>query len=186
MFEIKDSDAGLALTMDRDPEPRDPRLVEEPFFTVVSWERGLGDPHDWLDPKAFHAAIRPKDHAIFPLVRFETAKGPVLMRKPETSGSDKPVIGYAFASFEQIRLRFGLDVITPEIRDEVMMDAEAECLGELQAVDDYVQGEVYRYTIVDRRLEVIERGRDLYGEDHARHVARTAFEAHLYGVTMDG
>ena len=184
MFEIKDSDAGLALTMDRDPEPRDPRLVEEPFFTVITWGCGMGDPHDWADPEAFHAAIRPKHHAIFPLVRVETAKGPVLVRRQEAK--DRPVIGYAFASFEQIRLRFGLDVIAPEIRDEVMMDAEAECLGELQAMDDYVQGEVYRYTIVDQRLEVIERGRDLYGEDHARHVAKTAFDAHLYGVAMNG
>ena len=151
MFEIKDSEAGLALVMDRDPEPRNPRLVEDPLFALVTWNPGLGDPHDWPDRETFHAAVSPKDHAIFALVRVETAKGPVLMRQQEAK--DGPTVGYAFASFEHIRLRFGLDAITPEIRDEVMADAEAHCLGELQALDDYVQGEVYRYAIVDRRSE---------------------------------
>ena len=184
MFEIKDSDAGLALVMDRDPEPRNPRLVEEPLFALVTWEPGLGDPHDWLDRKAFRAAISAKDHVVFPLVRVETKRGPVLMRQQEVR--DGPTVGYAVASFDHICLRFGLDAITPEIRDEVMADAEAHCLGELQALDDYTQGEVYRYAIVDRRGEVVEVGRDLYGEDHARHVAKEAFERHLFGVAMDG
>ena len=184
MFEIKDSDAGLALVMDRDPEPRNPRLVEEPLFTLVTWQPGLGDPHGWADRAAFHAAIGPRDHLIFPLVRVETDRGPVLLRQREVKGG--LAIGYAFASFEHIRLRFGLDAITPEICDEVMMDAEAQCLGELQALDDYVQGEVYRYAIVDRRGEVLETGRDLYGEDLARHVAREVFDQHLFGVAMDG
>ena len=184
MFEIRDSDAGLALVMDRDPAPRNPRLVEDPLFALVTWQTGLGDPHDWPDRAAFHAAIGVQNHLIFPLVRVETDRGPVLLRQREMKGGR--AIGYAFASFEHIRLRFGLDAITPEIRDEVMADAEAQCLGELQALDDYVQGAVYRYAIVDRRGEVLETGRDLYGEDHARHVAKEAFERHLFGVAMDG
>ena len=184
MFEIRDSDAGLALVMDRDPEPRNPRLVEDPLFALVTWQPGLGDPHGWADRAAFRAAIGPRDHLIFPLVRVETERGPVLLRQREMR--DGPAIGYAFASFEHIRLRFGLDAITPEIRDEVMADAEMLCLGELQALDDFTQGAVYRYAIVDRRGEVLETGRDLYGEDHARHVAREVFDQHLFGVAMDG
>ena len=184
MFEIKDSDAGLALVMDRDPEPRNPRLVEDPLFALVTWQPGLGDPHGWADRAAFLTAIGARDHLIFLLVRVETDRGPVLLRQREMR--DGPAIGYAFASFEHIRLRYGLDAITPEIRDEVMMDAEAQCLGELQALDDFTQGEVYRYAIVDRRGEVLETGRDLYGEDLARHVAKEAFERHLFGVAMDG
>ena len=184
MFEIKDSDAGLALVMDRDPAPRNPRLVEDPLFALVTWQPGLGDPHGWADRAAFRAAIGPRDHLIFPLVRVETERGPVLLRQREMKGGR--AVGYALASFTHIAMRFGLDVITPDIHDEVMADAEAQCLGELQALDDYVQGEVYRYAIVDRRGEVVETGRDLYGEDHARHVAREVFDQHLFGVAMDG
>ena len=119
MFEIKDSDAGLALVMDRDPAPRNPRLVEDPLFALVTWQPGLGDLHGWPDRTAFRAAIGARDHLIFPLVRVETERGPVLLRQQEMK--DGPAIGYAFASFEHIRLRYGLDAITPEIRDEVMM-----------------------------------------------------------------
>lgn len=184
MFEIKDSDAGLALVMEREPAPRSPRLVEAPLFALVTWKPGLGDPHDWPDRTAFQAAVSAEDHVIFPLVRVDTDRGPVLMRQQEMK--DGPAVGYAFASLEAICLRFGLDAIAPEIRDEVMADAEAECLGELQALDDYVRGEVYRYAIVDRRGDVVEARRDLYGQDLARHVAREAFERHLFGVAMDG
>ena len=184
MFTIQDTDAGLALTLERDPSPRDPRLVEEPLFQIVTWDHDLGDPHDWADAEAFHVSIGPAKHVIFPLVRIETPKGPVMLRKAEAKTG--PVIGYAFASFERIRLELGLDKITADIRDETMADAEARCLGELQACDDFVQGEVYRYAITDRRGEVVETGRDLYGEDHARHVAREAFDQHLFGVAMDG
>ena len=184
MFEIKDGAAGLALTMERDPHPRNPRLVEEPLFGIVTWEAGLGDPHDWPNRAAFRAAVSPKDHAIFPLVRVETGHGPVLMRQQEAR--EGPAVGYAFASVARICLEFGLDAITPDIRGEVMEDAEARCLGELQAYDDFVRGEVYRYAVVDRRGVVLETGRDLYGEDYARHVAREAFERHLFGVAMGG
>ena len=184
MFEIKDSDAGLALAMERDPQPRNPRLVEAPLFAIVTWDPDLGDPHAWPDRAAFRAAVSAKDHVIFPVVRLDTPKGPVLLRQQEIK--DGPAIGYAFASFAHIRLRFGLDAITPDIRDEVMMDAEAECLGELQAYDDYVQGEVYRFAIVDRHGEVVETRRDLYGEEFARHVGKEVFDQHLFGVALDG
>ena len=190
MFRIEDTSAGFTLTMDRDPAPRNPRLVEEPLFGFVTWGTGgtgspaLGDPHDWPDRAAFRAAVTSKDHVLFPLVRVETPKGSVLMRQEEMR--DGPCVGYAFASFERVCLVLGLDAITPEIRDEVMEDVEARCLGELQALDDFVQGEVYRFAIVDRTGAVVETGRDLYGEDHARHVAKAAFERHLYGVAMDG
>ena len=184
MFTIQDTDAGLCLTMERDPEPRDPRLVEEPLFQIVTWDPNLGDPHDWADAEAFHASIGPAKHAIFALVRVETPEGPVMLRKIEAG--EGRVIGYAFASFERICMELGLDKITVDIRDETMADVEARCLGELQAYDDYVQGEVYRYAITDRRGNVIETGRDLYGEDYARHVAKEMFDAHLMGVAMDG
>ena len=187
MFRIEDTSAGFTLTMDREPAPRNPRLVEEPLFGFITWgpaSERLGDPHAWPDRAAFRTAVGSRDHAIYPLVRLETPKGPVLMRQQEVR--DGPAIGYAFASFERICLVLGLDAITPEIRDEVMLDIEARCLGELQALDDFVLGEVYRYAIVDRQGAVVETGRDLYGEDHARHVAKAAFERHLYGVAIDG
>ena len=184
MFTIQDATAGLALTLQRDPSPRNPRLVEDPLFQIVTWDRELGDPHDWPDAEAFRAVVNAAKHVLYPVVRIETAKGPVMLRKAE-AGAGK-VIGYAFASHERICIELGIDRITADIRAETMADVEARCLGELQAYDDYVQGEVFCYAIVDRNGSVIETGRDLYGEEYARHVAEQVFNAHLTGVAMDG
>ena len=76
-------------------------------------------------------------------------------------------------------MAFSLDEITPDIRDETVLEAEAICLGELQASDDHVNGQVYRYEIRNQHGECLDRRRDLYGEDHARHIAQTAFKRHL-------
>ena len=177
MIILEDSTAGLSLVLERDPARRCPRLVEEPLFALVTWGCDLGDPHDWPDRDAFHAAVRTETHLIFPLARAETDHGPILLRQAEAKGGSP--VGFAAASHEAIRLHLGLDGIAPAIREDVMAEAEAICLGELQALEDYVRGEVYRFSILDRDGAVLETGRDLYGEDLARHVAETAFETRV-------
>ncbi len=183
MFQIKDTEAGLSLSLGIEPDPRNPRMVDDNLFTVVAWTPGLGDPHEWASPEAFHAAITPDMAAIFPLHRAETSKGPILLRS--YSDSDE-IAGYAFATFERLCLAFGLDAITTAILDDTMEEAEATCLGELQAYDDFVSGQVFRYEIMNARGECIEKRRDLYGDEHARHIALTSFDRHLYSVAMDG
>ena len=150
----------------------------------MTWHLGLGDDHDWDSPAAFHAAVTPEIALILPLRTIRTRGGLVLVQ----SSSDRDaIVGYAFVTWERLRMAFNLDEITPEIRDETVMEAQAICLGELQATDDFVNGQVYRYTIVNDRMANASRSRrDLYGEDHARHIAQTAFDRHLYGVAMNG
>ena len=184
MFTLRDGDAGLSLHMERDAKPRDPRFVEEPLFALLTWTPGLGDPHDWPNRRVFEDAVRFDTHLVFPLVRVETERGPVLLRQAEIK--DCPIVGYAVAPHEAIRLHFGLDRIGSAIRDEVIDEAEAVRLGELQAVEDYVRGDVFRFSILDGDGNVIETQQDLYGEDLARHVAKTAFEAHIFGAAMNG
>ena len=183
MFQIRDTGAGLLLSLDIDPEPRNPRLVEDNIFHVVSWSEGLGDPHGWPSRDAFHAAVTPATAMIFPLYREETRNGPILLM----SYSDKDKIeGYAFATHERLCLQFGLDEIVPEIIDDIREEAEALCLGELQAYDDFVCGNVYHFEIMNARRECIGKQRDLYGEDYARHIAQETFDRYLYSAAMDG
>lgn len=179
MLEIHDAEAGLSLRLVLDPEPRDPRMVEEAVFQVVTWVPGLGEPHGWASPEAFLAAMGREGPVILPLVSGETRRGPVLRQAGPGAG---PVVGYAFATLERLCMEFGLDAITPAIRDEVVIEARMRCLGELQAHEDYVLGEVYRYEVRDRTGRLLEARRDLYGEGHARHLAQEAFEHHLTGV----
>ena len=183
MFQITDSDTGLALKLAKDPKPRHPRLVEDNVFQVVTWEPGLTDPHDWTSEIELLGAFDPKTTAVFPLRTIRTRRGPVLVRAQPDDG---PFIGYAFATHARLCIAFGLDKITPEILDDTMEEAEAVCLGELQAWDDFINGEVYRFEIRNRRGEIVETGRDLYGEEYARHVAQTAFDQHMMGVQTGG
>lgn len=183
MFQIRDTGAKLTLTLDIDPNPRDPRLVEESLFHVVTWTAGLGDTHDWASPAAFHAVITPEVALILPVKTIRTKGGPVLV---QSSSNRDRIVGYAFVTWPRLHLAFNLKEITPDIRDETVMEAEAICLGELQATDDYVNRQVYRYEIRNTAGDSLERKRDLYGEDHARHIAQTAFDRHLYSVAMDG
>ena len=121
--------------------------------------------------------------ASFPLRKIGTKNGPVLVR---SNSADDEIAGYAFTTYERLCLAFGLDAITPEILGDTVEEAEAVCLGELQAYDDFISGQVFRYEIMNARGECVEKRRDLYGEDHARHIATTAFDQHLYSAAMDG
>ncbi len=184
MFQIRDTDAGLSLSLGIDPEPRDPRLAEDNVFQLVTWTPGLGDPHDWASPEAFLGAFPADQAAIFPLKQIETRSGPVLvMLQP---GDEEPRLGYAVATFERLCIAFGLSEITDDIRDETLEEAENVCLGELQAYDDFVRGQVYRYEIVDRQGRTMEKRRDLYGEDYARHIAQEAFDRVLMSADLNG
>jgi hypothetical protein len=183
MFQINDTDTRLTLTLVKDARPRNPRLVEDNVFHLVTWTRGLGDPHGFLSRKAFLDAFPAETTAIFPVRKMDTARGPVLVRVY----SDKErIAGYAFATFERLCIEFGLECIDAEIRDDTMEEAENICLGELQAYDEFVSGEVYRYEIVDRRGETVETRRDLYGEEYARHLAQQAFDRHMMTVHTGG
>lgn len=180
MFEIRDDAAGLAVSLTREPHPRDPRLVEDSLFQIATWDAGgLGDPHDWPSREAFMAAMSPDRTAIFAVVRVESPDGPYLV----AAGRDAEAIaGYAFATHERLCLHHGLEAIGPGNRARVMEDAEYELLGELLAYEDYVGGHVFRYEVRDRVGRLLEARRDLYGEDYARHLAQEAFDRHLVGV----
>lgn len=180
MFEIRDDAAGLAVSLTHEPEPRDPRLVEDPVFRVVTWDAGgLGDPHDWPTREAFMAAMTPERAAIFGVARVTSPRGSYLVCAGRETGR---IVGYAFATFERLCLEMGMDEITTATRAGVVEEAEYTLLGELLAYEQFVGGEVFRYEVRDRWGRVVETRRDLYGEDHARHLAQEAFDRHLVGV----
>ena len=183
MFSIADSDTGLTLSLIADDNPRNPRLAIDNVFQVITWTHGLGDPHSWPSRKAFRAVFPAETTAIFPVKKVATRNGFILVREHTDA---EPADGYAFAPFERLCIAFGLDMITPEIRDETLMEAENICLSELQDYEHFVDGEVYSFEITNRRGERVEQVRDLYGEGYARHVAQEAFNRHLYSVAMDG
>lgn len=183
MLEIRDTDTGLSLSLDKDPGPRNPRLALDPVFQVVTWTPNLGDAHAWPDAAALLAEIRPDRAALFPLRVLPTTDGPILVRMRSGEG---PVAGYAFATFERLCIAFGLDEIANEIRNDVLAEAEALCLVELLDHEHFVRGQAYCYEIVDRRGRVLEARRDLYGEDYACHVAHEAFDRRMKTVHAGG
>ena len=183
MFKMSDSASGLSLCMTIDPQPRNPRLVNDNVFQIVTWTKGLGDPHAWPDRQAFLDAFPAETNVLFPVRALHTRKGPVLVR---VYSNDDPIDGYAFATHERLCIAFGLDKITGENHDDMLEEADTLCLTELQDYEHFVDGDVYRFEITDKRGECVETARDLYGEGYARHVAQDTLDKHLYSVAMDG
>ncbi len=99
MFQMKDTDAGLSLSLAKDPDPRNPRLVDDNLFMLVTWTENLGDRHAWATRGDFEADITPDMALILPLLKADTENGPVLVR---SWAAEDPVAGFAFATHERL------------------------------------------------------------------------------------
>ncbi|TRD14903.1 hypothetical protein [Palleronia caenipelagi] len=182
MFEIKDTAAGLTVTMIREPEPRNPRMADENLFQIVTWIPDLGDAHDWPNEQAFLASINHEETVMMPLTTILIRGRHALV--PAYKDTDR-VVGYAFASFESICLFNKMGKITDEVRSRVLENAEYTCLGELSAYEEFIAGDVHMYHVVDKRGELLEEERNICGSEYAMSKAKDAFQRHLYGIQMD-
>lgn len=174
-----DDETGLAMTMAIQSKPRNPRVSENNVFQIVTWTKGLGDPHGWGSRDAFLSHIRTQDHLMYRLRTCDHFRRPTLAVLLDTS---VPTAGYAFAHYDLLRLE--LDAPGDIGPDEVKR-AEEMLLVELLAYEDYIRGHVYSFSIFDRAGTLIETQDNLYGEDYAEHLARTAFDDHRLGLGAD-
>ncbi len=169
---MNDKDTGLTMTMAAQSKPKNPRVSENNLFEIVTWTPGLGDPHKWRSRDHFLSSIKTQDYLIYRLRKCDDERREALA---VLQGTDRPVAGYAFASYDLLRLEFGVE---GDIGPEEVKRAENMLLVELLTYEEYITGRVYSFKIVNRAGVVIERQGDIYGEDYAEHLAQTAFETH--------
>ena len=171
-----DKDTGLTMTMDVQANPRNPRLEENNLFQIVTWTKGLGDVHTWRSNDEFLSCIKTQDHLIYRLRNGERSRRPTLAL---LHGTEAPVIGYAFAHYDLLRLEFDQP---GDIGPHEVKRALDQLMVELLTYEEYIAGQVYSFTVTDKVGMVLERRENIYGEDWAEHLAKEAFDTHRLGV----
>ena len=174
-----DDETGLRMTMAVQSKPQNPRLAENNVFQIVTWTKGLGDTHRWRSQDEFLSCILTHDHLMYRLRTCDHFRRPTLSILRDTN---VPTAGYAFASYDLLRLE--LDAPGDIGPDEVKR-AEDMLLVELLTYEEYIRGQVYAFSLFDRSGTVIETQDNIYGEDYAEHLARTAFDNHRMGIGAD-
>ena len=176
VLKMIDNETGLTMTMGVQAQPQNPRLAENNLFQIVTWTKGLGDTHKWRTHEDFLSCIKTQDHLIYRLRKGESARHTVLT---VLHGTEAPVIGYAFAHYDLLRLEFDQpgDIGPDEVKRALDL-----LMVELLTYEEYVTGQVYSFTITDKAGVILERRDNIYGEDYAEYLAREALDKHRLGV----
>ncbi len=178
MLQHTDPATGLRLTLERDPEPRNPRLADDPPLHLVTWTRSLGDRHAWRTARHLLAVMRRVPALVLPVHAAWTHD------KPSFStilGEDDRAIGYAVALHERLRLHYGRDTITPDLVEA----ATLACDVELLAYEEFLHGDVHAFAVVTKEGHVLERRRGLAGSEWAEALAWQASAHHLADLRDD-
>ena len=174
-----DSETGLRMGMAVESKPQNPRLSENNLFQIVTFTKGLGDPHKFASHDAFVTRIQTHDNLIYRLQKTDGLRRSALAVH---HGNDAPVAGFAFAPYKLLRLEFG---VPGAIGPEEVKRALDLLMVELLVYEQYLTGQVYAFSITDRTGRVLETQGNNYGEDYAEFLAKTAFDNHRMGIGAD-
>ena len=135
---------GFTIRIERDIEPENPRYWDN-LGTMACYHSRyrLGDDVDLSKDelltivdsgKAVYLPLYLLDHSIL-----------AMSTKPINyyGGWDTSFVGYIFATYETIRGWFGIKKITKKVKEQVIRQLRAE----VEIYDDYLQGNVWGYTI---------------------------------------
>ena len=176
MIQMIDEETGLTMTMAMQAKPQNPRLAENNIFQIVTWTEGLGDPHRWRGRDDFLSCVLTQDYLIYRLQKCGRDTRPALAVLHNTAVG---TIGFAFASYDLLRLELG---VPGDIGPEEVKRAEDMLLVELLTYEEYLTGQVYSFSVFDKGGAVLETRNNIYGEDYAEHLAKTAFDNHRMGI----
>ena len=179
VLQMIDDETGLRMTMAVESTPQNPRLSENNLFQIVTFTRGLGDPHRFASHDAFVTRVQTHDNLIYRLQKTDGLRRSALAVH---HGNDAPVAGFAFAPYKLLRLEFG---VPGAIGPEEVKRALDLLMVELLVYEQYLTGQVYRFTIADRAGRVLETKGNIYGEDYAEFLAKVAFDNHRMGIGAD-
>jgi hypothetical protein len=142
---------GETLRVWRDESPDDPRRDADYLGTMACYHRryDLGDPNP-PDPSDLRAMVK-KGHVIaLPLYLMDhsglwMSTTADQFRAVDPMGWDWGQVGYIFVTRQKVREDFCVKRISPQLRDLVERMLQAE----VREYNDYLQGDVYGYTVED-------------------------------------
>lgn len=153
-----------------DNDPLNPRKEFDNMFTMVCWHSryNLGDEHNFSSPEDFvEWAKSERGLIIQPLFLFDhsglsisTSSGK--FRAVDQQGWDWGQVGWIYCTREIARKEMMVKRLTKKIMATVLRNLEIE----VEIYDQYLQGDVWGFTIEDLKLEE-ERGSvwGFYGSD---------------------
>ena len=180
----------VTLDIIRDENPESPREWDN-LGTMACWHRRytLGDPHGYRDSRAFADAVGNRNAIVLPLYLLDHSGLTIStqcggFRACDPAGWDWGQVGFIYAMSAAIRKAFRVQRISRRLRARV----EEVLCAEVGVYNQYLQGDVYGFTLTDRQTgETIDACWGFYGDDPqtngmAEHLSpehRDALLAHL-------
>lgn len=147
---------GLTVEVEVDDISENPR---EPIGTMVCWHRRyrLGDEHDFDTPRDFQESDMKRAYVVLPIYLYDHS---MLALSTESfvgravhAEWDSGQVGYIYILPEKAKELTGYEP-TEENRETVKCLLEEE----IETYDNYLQGNVYAYTVTDENGDLIAGG----------------------------
>jgi hypothetical protein len=141
---------GYTINIFPDDHPPDPREEFDHLGTMVCFHRryDLGDQHDFRNPNEFAEFLKEEKPICLPLYLYDHS-GITISTKSERfracdpQGWDWGMLGYIYATKEDVRKEYGVKHVTRKILEKVTKLLQSE----VQEYDHYLTGNVYGYEI---------------------------------------
>jgi hypothetical protein len=137
--------------------------------TLLCWHRRyqLGDRHDYPTPQDFERAIPVKSRITLPVFLFDHSGltlsiSSAKFRAVDPAGWDWGQVGWIYATNADIRREYSVRHMSRRVQERVL---DVLC-GEVETYNQYMNGEVYGFTITDRASgDVLDACAGFYGEN---------------------
>ena len=99
--------------------------------------------------------------------------------KPFSCRWDSGQVGYIYVSKEKVREEYGVKRISPELRTKILSYLD----GEVETFNQYLNNDVYGFTIEDEEGNVLESVGGFYGDDFAENGMVGYIDSELLGMS---
>lgn len=157
------------IAIDHEDDPMNPRTDYDPAGTMLCWHGryNLGDDHNWVDPhdavadllnidmeeyadkyKKASEALKDAPVVVLPLYLYDHS-GITMATTPFSCQWDSGQVGFIYITYENLHKELMVTDPLPDWKpnDEQTEKALAMLKGEVSTYDDYLTGNVWRYTI---------------------------------------
>lgn len=160
MFTLTKDD--LTLTIDYDTDPVSPRNWDNLGTVALGSRRySFGDEH--LDLEGINAITDDPDYAYLPIYLYDHS-GITIKTTPFGCGWDSGLVGIIYAKLSD----------EPEMPKEKILDV---LKSEISTLDDYLQGNVYAFSIKDSDGDYVDGCCGFYGFDNCKSDGINALDA---------
>lgn len=156
------------ITIERDPDPINPRRDYDLFGTFAAFHRryDLGDKEHGLTVEDCQRIGASEDYISLPVYLYDHS-GLAVSTSPFGCSWDSGQLGLIFISREQIRKEYGVSRISKKLERKVINILQ----NEIDIYNQYLQGDVWGYTI-EKDSEEKDSSWGFFGADYCLEQAK--------------